>query len=444
MKKNWLYIIPVVALLLLASGCSSSDDDGYSTDFFPRIFDPTNVFSIPSYVINVGDEVTFENLAFSPGGVVDISWKINGEEVSKEESYTFTATEGGEFELVLEVKNGEDTVTRNTFILVSPENYEFKPYTAVVMPYLSDQGSSESINWDIVTHIAFKCGRVLPGGDLEVIAGENAQTADALVARSHLNGIPVLMGISGRLSGIDGWALYESNDFGNVIRDPQTRDILIENIVSYVSEKKMDGVDIMMTDLNSGLASSNAAAVGPFITALKSALPEGSLVTVTVATNWVHSEYTDLSDADWLNVRAFENGAHVGPGAPPGQSSPLSYMVQGANLWVNQHNIPANKIVLGIPAFGVRYDQLDENGNNASWGSYAYMRYNDILAEDPDAATQEYSDIAFGVYYNGIPLVEEKATYIRDNQFLGAYIWAGDYDAAGANSLTGTLYNILN
>ncbi len=69
-------------------------------------------------------------------------------------------------------------------------------------------------------------------------------------------------------------------------------------------------------------------------------------------------------------------------------------MVQGANLWVNQHNIPANKIVLGIPAFGVRYDQLDENGNNASWGSYAYMRYNDILAEDPDAATQEYSDIA--------------------------------------------------
>ncbi len=114
-----------------------------------------------------------------------------------------------------------------------------------------------------------------PGGDLEVIAGENAQTADALVARSHLNGIPVLMGISGRLSGIDGWALYESNDFGNVIRDPQTRDILIENIVSYVSEKKMDGVDIMMTDLNSGLASSNAAAVGPFITALKALCPKG-------------------------------------------------------------------------------------------------------------------------------------------------------------------------
>ncbi|MGS2741583.1 glycosyl hydrolase family 18 protein [Sinomicrobium sp. M5D2P17] len=443
MKKIWIYIIPVM-LVLSASGCSTSDDDGYSSDFFPRIFDPTSVFSIPSYVINVGEEVTFEDLAFSPGGKVDISWKINGEVMSKEEDYTFIAEEGGEYELVLEVRNGDDMATRNTFILVSPEEYEFKPYTSVVMSYLSEGGSSENIDWNTITHVAFKCGRVLPGGGLDVIAGETGQTANALVARSHLNGVPVLLGISGRLSGIDGWALYESNDFGNVIRDPQTRDLLIQNIVNYVSEKKMDGVEIMMTDLNSTLASNNAAAVGPFVNALKEALPEEALVTVTVATNWVHWEYTDLSDADWLNVRAFENGTHVGPGAPLGQSSPYEYMVQGAEIWANTHGIPTNKIVLGIPAFGVRYDEIDENGNNASWGSYAYMTYNDILIQDPEAYANEFSDIAYGVYYNGVPLVEQKAQYIKENQFLGAYIWAGDYDTTGTNSLTATLYNTLN
>lgn len=53
-------------------------------------------------------------------------------------------------------------------------------------------------------------------------------------------------------------------------------------------------------------------------------------------------------------------------------------------------------------------------------------------------------NIGQGVYYNGIPLVTEKAEYIRDNGFKGAYLWAGEYDVLGEYSLTGAVYQTLN
>jgi hypothetical protein len=98
---------------------------------------------------------------------------------------------------------------------------------------------------------------------------------------------------------------------------------------------------------------------------------------------------------------------------------------------------------MGIPAFGLRYNALDANGNNLSWTSYNYIPYKEILAAVPAAAGKEYAEISKGVYYNGLPLVTKKAGYLQQNGFLGTYIWAGEYDVMGASSLTATIFNIL-
>lgn len=70
------------------------------------------------------------------------------------------------------------------------------------------------------------------------------------MARAHINGIPVILGVSGRLSGIDGWSLYQSNEFGNAISDPMRMNALVAQIKTYVTDRKLDGVDVMMTDLS--------------------------------------------------------------------------------------------------------------------------------------------------------------------------------------------------
>jgi hypothetical protein len=432
----------LVAITLLAfAGCKKDTIKQQEADnpMHPRIFDNGRVFSGAS-IINTGDTAKFHKLQFTPANKVKVSWLVNNVQASTDTAFYFKPTTGGEFAIKLIVTYNGDTTSRSTKVLVNPSSYTFKPYTNISMAYLTSAGTAANINWNIVTHVAYKAGLVSPDGGLDVSAGEPNQIANELVARAHINGVPLLLGISGRLSGIDGWAIYETNDFGTAIIDPIKRASLIASIKAYVAKKKMDGVDIMMTDINSGTAADNIHAIGPFLKQLKAALPASAIVTVTASVNYQHWEYPDLSAANWVNIHAFEDNIHIGPGAPVGQSSSYDFMVASAAIWTKFH-LPASKIVIGMPAFGLRYDALDANGNNASWGSYSYAAYKDILAFDPTAANKEKTNMGFGIYFNGVPLATKKAAYAKSAGFKGCYLWAEDYDVQGANSLMSATFN---
>ncbi len=446
--KKLTYILMTSLIVAFAGGCKKGQDVMTDDNFHPRIIDNSGVFTAPSRIISEGQSAIYSGLTFSPKPIekTKIVWKVNDVEVSSDTAFTFTPTEGGEYVLKLEATYNGQTSTRISKVLVSPDTYTPKTYTNVAMSYLSENGTAASVDWTKITHLAFNGGRIISSTSIDFSKGNVNQNADELVARGHLSGTPVLLGLSGRLSGIDGWALYNSTDFGTAINTAEKRASLIELVKAYVAAHKFDGVDVMMTDFNNddyAVSAGNLASVGPFVTELKAALPANAIVTATVTTNYMHWEYTNLSAVDWVNVHAFENGITVGPAAPVGQPSPLSYMVDAANIWLNK-GFPASKIVLGMPAFGLRYNELDADGNNLGWGSYDYISYKDIVALDAAAPEKEYAaDIAKGVYYNGVPLITEKAKYVRDNGFKGAYLWAGDYDAPGAASLSAALGSIL-
>lgn len=443
MKKIVYLIFPLLIML----GCKK-DNDEVGGDFHPRIFDQGLVFQSPTRIIQEGQSAVYNRLLFSPapGAKTEVSWKVDGKEVSTDTAFTFTPTTGGEFEIKLEAKFNGQVATRLSKVLVSPSTYTPKVSPFVNLSYLSENGVAANVVWANVSHVAFNGARVLPDGGVDFSKGNQNQNIDELVARGHINGIPVLLGVAGRLSGVDGWSLYNSTDFGLIISDVTKRAQLVKTLAEYVLARKLDGIDVMMTDLSNDvfdIAAKSAQSVGPFVSELKEALPAGSIVTATVTTNYLHWEYTDLSKADWINVHAFEDGVHTGPGAPLGQQSSLSFMIDGATIWQNK-GLPANKIVLGIPAFGLRYLELDGDGNNLSWGSFDYIPFKDILLKDPTAAQKEFTAAeAKGVYFNGIPLVSQKANYIKEKGFKGAYLWAGDYDAVADNSLMRTLSQIL-
>ncbi len=447
--KKLTYLLFAIITIGVMGGCEKGEDMQVDNNFHPRIFDNQGVFTSPSRIINQGQSAVYNGLTFSPKPIEKstIKWSVDGQEVSTDTAFTFTPTQGGEYELKLEATYNGQTSTRISKVLVSPATYTPKAYSHVTMAYLSENGKAANIDFSKVSHVAFNGARVISPTSIDFSNGNFNQTIDELVARGHINGVPVILGVSGRLSGIDGWSLYNSTDFGLSINNPVKRAALVTSINDYVTNRKLDGVDIMMTDLGNDsydVSAEMARSVAPFLNELKAALPAGSIVTVTVTTNYLHWEYLDLSAATWINVHAFENGATVGPGASRGQASPFSFMVDAANLWKNTKGYPANKIVLGVPAFGLRYKAIDANGNNLSWGSYDYIPYKDIVAKDATAPQKEYTDkIDEGVYYNGIPLVTQKANYIKSNGFKGAYIWAEDYDVTGPNSLINVIDSIL-
>lgn len=432
------------ASLIVLSACKKTiSDPEFKEGDSPRIFQLGDNFRT-SYVLNQGDTAHYTGLLFSPAGKVKITWKVNDVVASTDTVFHFVPTGGGEFKIVLEASyNGLSTIRTST-VLVKPSTYTPVPFTKVIMAYLSETGLPAAVNWDFVTHVAYQSGRVSSDGNLDITAGETNQKMDELVARGHIKGKPVLLSIAGRLSGIDGWASYATTDFGDAIRDVTKRAGLVTKIKTYLAQKKLDGVDIMMTDINGDPNySANLTALGSFVNQLRTALPTGALITCAVSASWQHWEYPNLSNADWVNVHAFEDGIHVGPGAPRGQASSLDYMKSTADIWKNFH-VAASKIVIGMPAFGLRYNAVDATGNNLSWGSYDYIPYAGILAIDPAADQKELVNSAQGIYYNGVPLIAAKAAYIKTTAFKGAYLWAVDYDSPlTGKSLMQTLYNGL-
>jgi hypothetical protein len=429
-------------LVMVATGCKKdvAKEQEDANPLQPRIFDILREFS-GAQIIDEGDTAKFQGIEITPASKATISWTVDNVEVSKDKKFSFAPKKGGEFTIKLKVTYNGDSSVRSTKVLVNPSTYTFNPYTRVAMSYLTQDATAANINLKNVTHVTYKIGLVSPEGELDTSPGEVGQKAREIVARAHIAGVPVIMGISGRLSGIDGWAIYETNDFGTAIRDPAKRTKLIGLVKAYVAAKHMDGVDIMMTDINSGNAPDNIHAIGPFLTELKAALPPTALVTVTATVNYQHWEYPDLSAASWINVHAFEDNIHIGPGAPVGQSSSFSFMTEGTDIWIKK--LPANKLVVGMPAFGLRYNALDNQGNNLDWGSYDYMTYKDILAADLTAFGKEFTDKSGvgGVYYNGVPLITQKAQYLKNNGFKGGYLYGGDYDTQDANSLMLALFN---
>lgn len=433
---------------LFLTACSKDEaaDQAEGRTFTPRVFNETALFpENPDSVrvMDIGQTLVFNGMQFSPAGKVKVSWKVNGTEVSTLDTFAFRATEGGEYKISLDVTHDGFISGRVRNVFVIPAAYQRKTAAHVVLQYLSDTAGYKHIDWSTMTHLVYKVATITAAGVMDVSKGEPYRKAEALTGRAHVNGIPVLLGISGALSA-DGWSVSQSNNFGAVITDVAKRAALVQLVKNYVTAKKMDGVDILMTDINASAAviDANIAATGPFLNELRAALGAAAIITVTVTTNVYHNRYPDLSAASWINVHAFEDGVHVGPGKALGQPSGYDYFVAGAATWKAKY--PAAKLVIGIPAFGLRYNQLDANGNNLSWSSYAYMPYKAILAQVPSAFDKEFAAISQGVYFNGVPLVTQKAAYLKDNGFLGAYVWAGDYDVKGANSLSGAIYKTLN
>jgi hypothetical protein len=432
-----------VSLIVFSSCRKATPDPEFKAGDYPRIFTTGDEWR-KSFIINPKDTAKYLGLKFSPAGKVSISWKVNGKEVSTDTAYRFTTDTGGIYNILLDVTYNGLTSSRSSEVLVKPATYKPATFDKVVMGYLSEEGLPASVNWDYLTHLAYQCGKVSDDGFIDFSAGEYNQKIDELITRGHVKGKPVLLSIAGRLSDIDGWAKYESADFGDAIRDENKRASMVGTIKDYIVQKKFDGVDLIMTDINGNPNyADNLTALGSFVNELRAALPAGQLITCAVTAGYQHSEYPDLSNADWVNVHAFEDGNHVGPGATRAQSSTFDFMKTAAETWQEFH-LPASKIVIGMPAFGLRYKAVDADGNNLDWGSFDYISYLGIVAIDPAAYQKELVAADEGIYYNGVPLITQKTAYIKASDFKGAYLWTVDYDSpVPGKSLLQTLYNGL-
>ncbi|HZZ43819.1 MAG TPA: glycosyl hydrolase family 18 protein [Tepidisphaeraceae bacterium] len=221
---------------------------------------------------------------------------------------------------------------------------------------------------------------------------------DAAVAALHAAGVTVSITV-GPIS------------FSTLAASATARSAFANNIVTYALAHNLDGVDI---DWEPPAANNNPA-YGSLISDLYAvAHPQHMLITAAVNpwTNEIPAA-TVNADMDWLNVMCYDFA--------PANHSTYTDSVGGLTDWLN-YGVTKNKLVMGVPFYG---------RSGTTWSNTVTESYTTIVSNYyalhgvyPSPDLDSYVDSSGATYYfNGVTTIEQKAAYVRDNNYGGMMIW---------------------
>lgn len=256
-------------------------------------------------------------------------------------------------------------------------------------------GSVNAIQYSKLTHINYAFLLPTATGGLQSI--ENPSKLSSIVSLAHANGKKVLIAVGG-------WNDGDDSGFESLAANGSYRTTFINNLLGFVSQYGLDGVDIDWEYPDAGASANNYVSL---MTQLSTALHnQGKLLTAAVVGTGGESILSSVfAQVDFLNIMAYDYNNY--------DHSTYSYASQAINYWKGR-GLAAGKAILGVPFYG-----------RPSWETYAAL-----IARGADP----YSDTYSGVGYNGINTIKAK-TDLAYNSGGGIMIWELSGDATGTYSL---------
>ena len=266
-----------------------------------------------------------------------------------------------------------------------------------------------SIQYDNLTHINYSFA--IPTSEGSLLPLENADIAKQIIQTAHVKGVKVLLAIGG-------WSHNEEpleETFTLATNSPEKIVRFGNEIIAMAKHYGFDGVDMdwehprpdgtsqqyeeLMVYLSKELKKDNMLLTSAVLSGVT---PENIIYECSAA-----QSNAVINAVDWFHVMAYDGGDGI-------SHSSYDFAVMCANYWINARNMPAEKVVLGVPFYG-----------RPSWASYAA-----ILQANPNAYKTDISMIdGVEAYYNGIPTIRAKTQWACDNTG-GVMIWELTQDTA--------------
>lgn len=274
-----------------------------------------------------------------------------------------------------------------------------------VIGYLpSWTGDVNAVQYGKLTHINYAF--LLPNADGSIQAIDNPAKLQSLVAKAHASNVKVLISVGGWMNG-------NPAPFESIGGNAGYTSTFATNLVNFVNQYGLDGVDIDWEHPNANTANAYASLMQKLATEMHS---RGKLLTTAVAGGtWegpgvLSSVYGNV---DFMNIMAYDD-------TPPNHST-YALASQSITYWQGR-GLPKSKTVLGVPFYA-----------QPSGTTFA-----DLLAQgaDPNA------DLFNNQGYNGIPTIKSK-TNLAFDQASGIMIWQLAGDAVGANSLLTAINQVV-
>ncbi|GAB3370841.1 glycosyl hydrolase family 18 protein [Micromonospora halotolerans] len=287
--------------------------------------------------------------------------------------------------------------------VVLPNNFKSVGY----MPSWS--GSVNSIQYGKLTHINYAFA--LPNNDGSLRPVENPSKLSSLVSLGHANNVKVSIAIGG-------WNDGNDSAFEALAANSGARGAFVTNVVNFVNQYNLDGVDIDWEYPDPGASANNYTAL---MQQLGSALhSRGKLLTAAVVSEGYYVDGVPpavFGSVDWLNIMAYDGGS---------PHANYDWSISSVNLWKSR-GLPAAKAVLGVPFYS----------------RPGYYTYSALVGMDPANANRDCTTVSGAQQcYNGVPTVKRKTQWALANAG-GMMNWELSQDTTGATSLVSAIYDTV-
>jgi GH18 family chitinase len=274
----------------------------------------------------------------------------------------------------------------------------------------------ENLQTDKLTHVIYAF--LIPRKDGTLIEMEKPEKLRDIAVKSHNDGTKVFIAVGG-------WS-YGGKPLQPVFAaSDEARRLLIENIIEFVDEYNLDGVELDWEHPNKNTIEDFEKLTVELSQALKLKNKE-----LTAALNGAWSETAGpepsmvltekcLESYSFINVMAYDtnNADH----------SPLWFSETSIDYWLNR-GVAAEDIVLGMPLYA-----------RPSW-----MQYRHLVELNPDYAYVDYAPTApLESYYNGMNTLREKTT-LALNKAGGVMLFDVNEDTNDEYSIVSMIDNVLD
>lgn len=269
------------------------------------------------------------------------------------------------------------------------------------------QGDVNTIPYSKVTHINYSFVLPTSTGGLMPLDGGGARL-QTLVSKAHASGVKVLIAVGG-------WNNGDDSAFRNLSASSTYRTAFVNNIINFVNQYNLDGVDIDWEYPDAGTEANNfVKLMQQLSTALKS---RGKLLTAAVTANdWPGSVNAEvINTVDFLNLMVYDMGT---------PHSTYQHAQNALAHWKYDEGLPKSKAVLGVPFY-----------SHTNW-----VAYKDIIARYGSSAAQV--DNAGGLDYNGQPTIRAKAELAKA-EAGGVMFWELSQDTTNGTSLLSTISEVV-
>ncbi|OIV39793.1 glycosyl hydrolase family 18 protein [Flavobacterium johnsoniae] len=296
-----------------------------------------------------------------------------------------------------------------------PHTEYSKMKTARVVGYLSSDSFSKinSIQFCKLTHlnIAFanpdKNGNLVFNGDI-----------DAVIKYAKSVNPKIIVSIS-----LAGGVISEeqASNWSALIDKAENRPAFIQNILKFVTDHNLDGVDV---DLEWDAVTTGYSG---FVLELRKSLTDNKkLLTAALPNNtrFVNINEAALNAFDFINIMAYDS---TGPWSPNKieQHSSFEFAKDGIDFWHKQ-NVPSEKLTLGVPFYGY----------NFTYAAVTSSTFGEIVQAGKQFADQ---DEIGKIYYNGRPTISKKVEFAAENTG-GIMIWELSQDSFDEYSLLDVIH----